>query len=60
MLGWTSAIASYGAYLIPSFVSIAIADNNTGIFFYCMGGFYAICFVLNFWYYARAGAEAKC
>jgi len=57
VLGWSSAIASYGAFIIPAMFGIAIKDGFPETTFYCLGGYYVSCGILNFWYYLRPGAE---
>jgi NNP family nitrate/nitrite transporter-like MFS transporter len=60
VLGWSSAIASYGAFIIPALVGLGIKARKVENPFYGLCGYYALCFVLNFWYYARRGAEKPC
>jgi NNP family nitrate/nitrite transporter-like MFS transporter len=59
VLGWTSAIAAYGAFVAP----IVIGDQvNAGTPQYAMYGFaafYALCLVLNWWFYLRRNAYVK-
>lgn len=57
VLGWSSAIASYGAFIIPAMFGIAIKDGYPETTFYCLGGYYISCGLLNLWYYVRPGAE---
>lgn len=60
VLGWTSAIAAYGAFLIPN---VFASQIKAGTPQYAMHGFaiyYVTCLALNWWYYARKGAEVKC
>jgi len=57
VLGWSSAIASYGAFVIPVMFGIALQAGNPQITFYCLGGYYVTCFFVNFWYYIRPGCE---
>jgi len=57
VLGGLSAIASYGAFIVPAMVGIAIKDGYLQIIFYCLGGYYISCGLLNLWYYFRPGAE---
>ncbi len=61
VLGFSSAIAAYGAFFIPkSFgTSIAITGGPEAALF-CFVGFYAICIMLTWWYYARKNAEMPC
>jgi len=57
VLGWSSAIASYGAFIIPTMFSIALLADAPQITFYGLGGYYITCGLLNFWYYLRPGCE---
>ena len=55
VLGWSSAIASYGAFIIPVMFGIALKAGNPEITFYGLGGYYISCGLLNFYYYLRPG-----
>lgn len=57
VLGWSSAIASYGAFIIPVMFGIALKAGAPEVTFYGLGGYYVTCAFLNFWYYIRPGAE---
>ena len=57
VLGWSSAIASYGAFIIPTMFGIALKAGAPEVTFYGLGGYYVSCAVLNFWYYLRPGCE---
>ncbi len=60
VLGWISAIAAYGAFIIPSIFGIA---TKQGVPHFAMFGFaiyYITCLALNWWYYARKNAEMPC
>lgn len=57
VLGWSSAIASYGAFIIPTMFGIALQADAPQITFYGLGGYYVTCAILNFWYYLRPGCE---
>ena len=60
VLGWTSAIAAYGAYLIPKIFATQIKAGTPEYALYGFAVYYASCLAVNWWYYARAGAEVKC
>jgi MFS transporter, NNP family, nitrate/nitrite transporter len=60
VLGWTSAIAAYGAYLIPKIFAGQIAAGTPQNALYGFAGYYATCLVLNWWFYARRNAEITC
>ena len=59
--GFTGAFAAYGGFFIPKSYSLSIdlSGNVMGAFVVFIV-FYTICLVLNWWYYAREDAEAKC
>jgi len=60
VLGWTSAIAAYGAYLIPKIFATQIEAGTPEYALYGFAVYYASCLAVNWWFYARAGAEIKC
>jgi NNP family nitrate/nitrite transporter-like MFS transporter len=60
VLGWTSAIAAYGAYLIPQIFATQIKAGTPEIALYGFAGYYLSCLVVNWWFYARKGAEKPC
>ena len=59
VLGWTSAIAAYGAFIAPVVIGAQIKAGTPQIAMYGFAAFYALCLVLNWWFYLRAGAEIK-
>jgi MFS transporter, NNP family, nitrate/nitrite transporter len=60
VLGWTSAIAAYGAYLIPKIFAGQIQAGTPQNALYGFAGYYATCLALNWWFYARKDAEIQC
>ena len=61
VIGWTAAAAAYGPFLFSGLISLAIeATGKTTWFFFGAAGFYGANIVLNWWYYARRGAEKPC
>ena len=60
VLGWTSAIAAYGAYLIPKIFATQIKAGTPEYALYGFAVYYASCLLVNWWYYARRGAEIVC
>ncbi len=60
VLGWTSAIAAYGAYLIPKIFATQIKAGTPEYALYGFAVYYASCLAVNWWFYARKGAEIKC
>lgn len=59
VLGWTSAIAAYGAFVAPIVIGDQIKAGTPEIAMYGFAVFYALCLVLNWWFYLRAGAYVK-
>ncbi len=60
VLGWTSAIAAYGAFLIPKIFATQIKAGTPENALYGFAVYYATCLILNWWYYARKNAEISC
>ena len=60
VLGWTSAIAAYGAYLIPKIFATQIKAGTPEYALYGFAAYYASCLALNWWFYARKNAEIHC
>lgn len=60
VLGWTSAIAAYGAFLIPTIFATQIKAGTPEYALYGFVVYYLSCLVVNWWYYARRGAEIAC
>jgi NNP family nitrate/nitrite transporter-like MFS transporter len=59
VLGWTSAIAAYGAFIAPVVIGNQIKAGTPQIAMYGFAVFYALCLVLNWWFYLRANAYVK-
>ncbi len=59
VLGWTSAVAAYGAFIAPVVIGDQIKAGTPQVAMYAFAGFYAICLLLNWWFYLRRGAEIK-
>ncbi|MDH3353914.1 MAG: antiporter [Chromatiales bacterium] len=57
VLGWTSAVAAYGAFLIPKIFGEQIKATTPENALYGFAIFYAVCLALNWWYYLRSSAE---
>ncbi|MCB1696229.1 MAG: MFS transporter [Halioglobus sp.] len=57
VLGWTSAVAAYGAFYIPEMLGEQIKAATPEIALYGFASFYAVCLVINWWYYLRKNAE---
>ena len=59
VLGWTSAVAAYGAFIAPIVIGDQIKAGTPQIAMYGFSMFYAVCLVLNWWFYLRANAYVK-
>jgi NNP family nitrate/nitrite transporter-like MFS transporter len=57
VLGWTSAIAAYGAFIIPTVLGEQIKLTTPENALYGFAAFYCVCIVLNWWFYLRKSAE---
>lgn len=57
VLGWTSAVAAYGAFVAPVVIGAQIKAGTPQLAMYGFAAFYAACLVLNWWFYLRRGAE---
>lgn len=60
VLGWTSAIAAYGAYLIPKIFATQIKAGTPEYALYGFAVYYVSCLAVNWWFYARKNAEIQC
>lgn len=59
--GFTGAFAAYGGFFIPKSYGTSIAlTGSVDMALYGFIAFYAVCLLLNWWYYTRAQAEVKC
>lgn len=58
-LGWTSAVAAYGAFIIPQVFGEQIKMATPEYALYGFAVFYLICLFLNWWYYLGPKAEIK-
>ena len=59
VLGWTSAVAAYGAFIAPVLIGQQIKAGTPQYAFYGFAVFYAVCLILNWWFYLRANAYVK-
>jgi NNP family nitrate/nitrite transporter-like MFS transporter len=59
VLGWTSAIAAYGAFIIPKVFGQQIQAGAPEYALYGFAIYYAFCLILNWWYYQGPKAEIK-
>jgi NNP family nitrate/nitrite transporter-like MFS transporter len=56
VLGWTSAIAAYGAFVAPIVIGEQIKAGTPQLAMYGFAVFYALCLILNWWFYLRKNA----
>ncbi len=61
VLGWTAAVAAYGAFIVPMLFGWALARfGSVNAAFLLLAAFYGANLILCWWYYARRGAEISC
>jgi NNP family nitrate/nitrite transporter-like MFS transporter len=58
-LGWTSAVAAYGAFIIPVIFAEQISATTPEYALYGFAAFYAVCMVINWWFYLRPNAYVQ-
>ncbi len=59
VLGWTSAVAAYGAFIIPKVLGEEIKATTPEYALYGFAIFYLVCLALNWWFYLRPNAYVK-
>ncbi|MFO6419132.1 antiporter [Hylemonella sp. W303a] len=59
VLGWSSAVAAYGAFVAPVVIGDQIKTGSPQFAFYGFSVFYALCLMLNWWFYLRKNAYVK-
>lgn len=59
VLGWTSAVAAYGAFIIPKVFGEQMGAGTPELALYGFAVFYAVCIIINWWFYMRPGAYVK-
>jgi len=59
VLGWTSAVAAYGSFVAPVVIGAQIKAGTPQMAMYGFAVFYALCLILNWWFYLRSGSEVK-
>ena len=59
VLGWTSAVAAYGAFVAPIVIGNQIKAGTPQYAMYGFAMFYALCLILNWWFYLRTNAYVK-
>ncbi|MDO8070955.1 NarK family nitrate/nitrite MFS transporter [Janthinobacterium sp. SUN176] len=61
VLGFTSAVAAYGAFFIPKSYGTSISlTGSPDAALWCFIGFYVSCIVITWWCYARKNAPMPC
>ncbi len=59
VLGWTSAVAAYGAFIAPVVIGAQIKAATPQLAMYGFAIFYALCLILNWWFYLRKNAYVQ-
>jgi len=59
VLGWTSAVAAYGAFIIPKVFGEQIKATTPEYALYGFAAFYTLCIIINWWFYLRKNAYVK-
>ena len=59
VLGWTSAVAAYGAFIIPKVFGEQIKATTPEYALYGFAVFYIVCILINWWFYLRPNAYVK-
>ncbi len=61
VIGWTSAVAAYGPFLVNAILGAVIASSGSPKpFFIGAALFYALNLAINWYYYTRRGCEKPC
>lgn len=58
-LGWTAAVAAYGAFIIPKVFGEQLAAGHPEYALYGFAVFYAVCIAINWWFYLRPNAYVQ-
>ncbi len=59
VLGWTSAVAAYGAFIIPKVFGEQMSAGTPEYALYGFAAFYLLCIAINWWFYLRPGAYIR-
>ena len=59
VLGWTAAVAAYGAFIIPKVFGEQLKAGTPEYALYGFAVFYAVCIAINWWFYMRPNAYIK-
>ncbi len=57
VLGWTSAVAAYGAFYIPKVFGEQIKATTPEVALMGFAAFYVICIMINWWFYLRKDGD---
>ena len=57
VLGWTSAVAAYGAFVVPQEFGAQIKNGTPEYALIAFAIFYVVCIGINWWYYLGPKAE---
>ena len=57
VLGWTSAVAAYGAFYIPKVLGEQIKATTPEVALIGFAIFYGLCVLVNWWFYLRKSGE---
>ncbi|HLC08612.1 MAG TPA: MFS transporter [Methyloceanibacter sp.] len=61
VIGWTGAMAAYGPFAVGLMLAYSFDwFGSFNPFFYWAAFFYLVCIGINWWFYARKGAEKPC
>jgi len=58
-LGWTAAVAAYGAFIIPKVFGEQLKAGSPEYALYGFAIFYVVCIAINWWFYLRPNAYVK-
>ena len=59
VLGWTAAVGAYGSFIAPVVIGAQVKAGTPEYAMYGFAIFYALCLILNWWFYLRANAYVK-
>ncbi len=60
VLGWTSAVAAYGAFIIPTVFGQQIKAGTPEYAMFGFAAYYVLCLVLNWYFYDRKMSGIRC
>jgi NNP family nitrate/nitrite transporter-like MFS transporter len=60
VLGWTGAVAAYGAFIVPKVFGGQIEAGTPENALYGFAIYYVTCLAANWWFYARRAAGTPC